>query len=116
MRKRSKPKRIYGKYKTSSSRNKKLFDIDADEVKDSVIPLDDLARSNLTEQLLNARDIFVAIEIITDFLILRTNQSRFTGLLIEQSIKSILSNITSTSSMELAKEVHLFAKAIPKKV
>ena len=92
-----------------------LFDIDANEATDQVIPLNDLAGFNLAEQLINAKDIFASIDLIADFLLSKVNESRFRDLLIEQAVMHIINNLSSASSREISKNLHLSQRHFQRK-
>jgi len=94
---------------------KTLFNIDAYEETDAVIPLDDLAGYNLTEQLLNAWDIFEVIELISTFLLRRINTIKFQDLVVEESINTIIENISTINPSELAGEFYISLRHLERK-
>ncbi len=94
---------------------KTLFNIDANEATDSVIPLNDLAGFNLAEQLINATDIFAAIDLIADFLLAKANQNRLWDLLIEQAIVHTVNNVSSVSSGALSRKFNLSQRHFQRK-
>lgn len=94
---------------------KTVFNIDAHEGNDTAIPLNDVAGYNLTEQLLNARNIFEAIDIISEFLFIKISKIKFQDTLIEQSTDSILENLSSVTSFHLAKNLCLSQRQLQRR-
>lgn len=94
---------------------KTLFGIDADEIRDTAIPIDDLAGFNLTEQLLNAPDILCAIKLLEDFLLEKAENSKYDGVFINKVISYIMDSLSSISSGELATCFHVTQRDLQRK-
>jgi len=94
---------------------KTLFNIDAHEATDTVIPLDELARYNLTEQLLNAKHIFETIELISIFLLHRINSIKFRDLIVEKSINTIVENMRFITPSQLASKFYISQRHFERK-
>lgn len=94
---------------------KTLFNLDADEIRDAAIPIDDLAGCNLTERLLNAPDILSAIKLLEDFLLEKARNSKSDGVFINKVIYYVMDNLDSISSGELAKHFYVTQRDLQRK-
>lgn len=94
---------------------KSLFHIDSHEATDAVIPLDDLAGYNLTEQLLHASGTFEVINLLSEFLLNRIRNMRFQDMLVEQSIEEILKNIDWTTPRFLSNRFYISPRQLQRR-
>jgi AraC-like DNA-binding protein len=90
-------------FRFKSTTLKKLFKLDANELTNQVVPLDYVARYNITEQLLNCNDIFEAIDLITQFLMKKAHEKYKEDLIIEESVQNIQNNILTITPSQLQK-------------
>ena len=94
---------------------KTLFNIDAFEVNDKVVPLTDVAGYNLTEQLLNTKDVLEAINLISRFLLKKINQIKSEDYVIDESIAAMMNNISTISPSQLSKRLNISQRQLQRR-